>query len=134
MTDLMPIEPGDTNDQQADPGAREQPRDQAGARRRGPAHDVNRCLDVMEKLAGAVAAGFLKPAQANVMRATYTELLRNHQRSERRPEGPGIADADIAALLRADPTILAMLEPFLTAEQVELVMRHATEGDDARQA
>ena len=84
----------------------------------------------MAHIAGMVALGMLKPAQANAIRASYREILQHHQRTQSLNQSGAIADMDVLALMQKDPSILNMLAPLLTAEQLAMVMElHG--GDDS---
>jgi hypothetical protein len=89
---------------------------------------IDECLDALGKLAGAVALGFLSPAQANAIRGSYAEILRHHRQGRGREDGRNLADAQVLDLLRRDPTMLSALEPFLSDAQIDLVMRQDTEA------
>ncbi len=130
MTKLITSNADDDDPHDADDGAdeSEQPK-QSRARRPGKIPDVEACLAALAALAGAVALGYLKAAQANSIRAMYTEILRHHQKNESRDDRKGIADADVVELMRKDPKVFSMMEPFLTDEQIDMVMKNAKDGD-----
>jgi hypothetical protein len=106
----------------------EQPHEQSRRRKRGKIPDVEDCLAALASLAGAVAMGYLKPAQANPIRAIYADILRHHQKNESRNDRNGLSNADVVELMSQDPKMFSMLEPFLTDEQIDLVMKNAKEG------
>ena len=89
-----------------------------------------KCLHAMERLAGLVAMGLLKPAQANSIRAAYREILQYH-RSRAKEADKNLANADVLELLRTDPKLLSLLEPLLTEEQVTMVTKDTE--DSARE-
>ena len=126
---MITSEAGDDGPQEADgePDA-DQPREEPRRRKRGPIASMEDCLIALASLAGAVAMGLLKPAQANSIRASYTEILRYHQKNETRSDRNGMADADVMEIMRKDPHMFSMLEPFLTDEQIDLVMKNAKDG------
>jgi len=78
------------------------------------------CLRLMARLAGLVAIGFLRPPQANAIRAAYQQILQFHRNKAKEVE-KGLANADVLELLRSDPNLLSLLEPLLTDEQVAMV-------------
>jgi hypothetical protein len=106
----------------------DQPRQEPRDRKRGRIASAEDCLLALDRLSGAVAMGLLKPAQANAMRASYAEILRYHQKNETRSDRNGMADADVREIMRKDPTMFSMLAPFLTDEQIDLVMNSAKDG------
>lgn len=130
MTKLITSEGGDD-----DPEASKHPEQDADAAREDAARQKRRkipsledCLFAIASIAGAVAMGFIKPAQANTIRASYAEILRHHQKNESRNNRQGLADADVVEMMRKDPQMFSMLEPFLTDEQIDLVMKNAKDG------
>lgn len=129
MTKMITFGAEDDGPQEADgaPDA-DQPREEPRRRKRGTIASREDCLSALTNLPGAVAMGLLKPAQANSMRASYTEILRYHQRNEIHSDRNGMADADVLEIMRKDPKMFSVLEPFLTDEQIDLVMKNAKEG------
>lgn len=130
MTKLITSEAGDD-----DPKASKHSEQDADATREDAADQKRRkipspedCLFALESLVGAVAMGLIKPAQANTIRASYAEILRYHEKNESRNDRQGLADADVVELMRKDPKVLSMLEPFLTDGQIDLVMKHAKDS------
>jgi hypothetical protein len=87
-----------------------------------PSHDA--CLEAIAALPGLVAMRILSPAQANSIRATYVEILRNHDRA-RQGQSAQLADDDVLKLWRDQPQLIDLLHPFLTQRQLELIMREA---------
>jgi hypothetical protein len=71
--------------------------------------------------------GFLKPPQANTIRASYREILQQHKAKAREAE-KGLSNANVMEVLRKDPQLLSMLEPLLTAEQVAMIMKATHDG------
>lgn len=133
MTKLITADGDDDDSQDADGGAEESEHPkQNSSRRPGTIPDVQACLAALAALAGAVALGYLKAAQANAIRAMYTEILRHHQKNESRSDRKGLADADVAELMRKDPKVFSIMEPFLTDEQIDLVMKNAKDGDHGK--
>ena len=97
------------------------------ARSKIPSEDE--CLQAIGQLGGLIAMGLLKPAQANAIRASFRDILQHHQRSQSRHDHAGIGDADVLDLMRKDPTILNMLAPLLTDEQLAMIMQQDKGGD-----
>ncbi len=90
------------------------------------------CLLAFARLAGLVAMGLLKPAQASVIRAAYREILQYHTAKAKELE-KGLSNADVLEFLRKDPKMLDLLAPLLTQEQIDMLMRD-TEGNANGQA
>jgi hypothetical protein len=86
------------------------------------------CLRVMTQVAGLVAMGLLKPAQAQAIRASYRELLQYHKTKAR--ANAASTNLDVMDLLRKSPEMLNLLEPLLTDEQIAKVMESAGSGAD----
>lgn len=97
-------------------------------RQQAPIPDLETCLRAIGQLPGLVALRLLTPAQANAIRASYREILQHHQQSVNRSSQNGISDASLLDLARQRPEIVSMLEPLLTDDQIDLVMK-AREGD-----
>lgn len=130
MTKLITSEPNDEGPEETEHHEQDAEQHEQGARRRKRRRipSIEDCLDALASLAGAVAMGLITPAQANPIRASYAEILRYHQKNENRSERKGIADADVIGLMRKDPKMFSMLEPFLTDEQIDMVMKNAKDG------
>jgi hypothetical protein len=126
---LIPTPAGD-DPQETDPrkagGDRENkagPQGSEKTRRARPrVPSLEECLTAMHQLAGLVAMGLLKPAQANTIRASFREILQFHMRSARTAE-QGISNADVMSVLRKNPGLVNLLAPILTDEQIAMVMK-----------
>jgi hypothetical protein len=70
----------------------------------------------------------VKAPIANAIRATYHELLLQHEHNALDATKSTLPDDDVLGILRARPELLSLLEPFLTDEQLKKVMREATDG------
>jgi hypothetical protein len=85
---------------------------------------AEQCLRCLTQIAGLVAIGMLTPAQGNSMGASYATILQYHQKTQSAPvHGP--ATADVMQALRDHPELAAVLEPLLTDEQLEALMKEA---------
>jgi hypothetical protein len=95
---------------------------QSGEERRvSSKHEI---LYKLELMPGLVATGLLPAARANSMRGIYQTMLSNLNDSS--PGGAAaIANEDLVAVLRAQPDLLKVLKPFLTPEQLDLIVREA---------
>jgi len=87
------------------------------------------CARAIAQVAGLVAIGLLKPAQANAIRAAFRDIQQYHK-SKAKEADNSLSNADVMNLLRKDPTLLNMLEPLLTDEQIDQVMRNKGAGDE----
>jgi hypothetical protein len=66
----------------------------------------------------------LTPAQANSMRASHATILRYHEKRQSAPvHGP--ATADVMQAVRDHPELAAVLEPLMSDEQIESLMKEA---------
>ncbi len=130
MTNLIASEAGDDRPNKSNRAQDTyETHDHTGRRKRGEIPSIEDCLAVLKSLAGAVALGLLTPPQAKTIHACYAEILRHHQHHQSHSDRKGVADADVVELLRKDPKIFSVLEPFLTDDQIDLVMKNAKEGD-----
>jgi len=100
-----------------------------GGREKPGIPDAEDCLRAMAQLAGLVAMGLMKPAQANAIRAAFEVVLRHHKDKAKEAE-KGLSNADVMELLRKDPQLLSLLEPLLTSDQVAMVMKAAGGSTD----
>ena len=124
-----PTEPeGENSSTGHDDGRNPHERTKSGSKNGIP--DVEMCLRAMAQLAGLVALGILKPAQANSILAVYREILQHHQKSQTQARGAGLSDGDVLSMARKYSELLNLLEPFLTDEQIAMVMQHDEHGDE----
>ncbi len=79
----------------------------------------------LDQMPGLVATGLLPTVRANAMRSIYQTMLSNLNDSSA-GGATAIADEDLVAVLRAQPELLRLLKPFLTREQLDLIVREAT--------
>jgi hypothetical protein len=80
----------------------------------------------IEKLVGAVALGVLPPARGKTMLAGYQSIL-GVINDDARSNSPVVVDQDVLAILRQQPDLLQVLAPFLTADQLELIVQEANQ-------
>lgn len=85
------------------------------------------CLRAIAQAAGLVAIGLLDASDANAIRAAFRDILQYH-RSRAKEAEKSISNADVLELLRKDPSLLSLLEPLLTQEQIEMITRSAKNG------
>jgi hypothetical protein len=79
----------------------------------------------LDRMPGLIAMGVLPAARANSMRSIYHTILSNLDDTSR-SGSPSVTDQDVVAVLRAQPELLNIFRPFLTPEQLELVVREAS--------
>jgi hypothetical protein len=84
------------------------------------------CARAIAQLAGLVAMGMLKPAQANAIRAGFRDILQYHKSQAKEAE-KSVSNADVMDLLQRDPKLLDLLAPLLTSEQIDMVMNASKE-------
>jgi hypothetical protein len=70
----------------------------------------------------------LPTAQANTIRATYSTLLQSHDRHEKVPART--IDNELVRQLRKNPRLANLVEPFLTKDQIEMVLRGDIDAED----
>jgi hypothetical protein len=80
------------------------------------------CLRAIAALPGLIAIRALTNAQANSIRASYESILRHHERSQDAPARHA-SDDHILKLVREQPGLLDLLEPFLTQDQLTIIMK-----------
>ena len=124
-----PDRPGKEQTQGNDSGDGTRGHRQSRSARKPPIPSEEQCLQALTQLAGLVALGLLKPAQANTIRGTYRDILQHHKSKAKEAE-KGLSNADVLGLLRKHPEILSLLEPLLTEEQIAMVMKEVGGGGD----
>jgi hypothetical protein len=87
------------------------------------------CLKAMGAMPGLVGMRILKPAQANSIRAIYDSILDQHDRVRPGQSAP-LADDDLLQLWRDQPHLIDLLEPLLSQEQLEMIMRKVRNDTD----
>jgi hypothetical protein len=85
------------------------------------------CLAALSKLPGLLVLGLLKPQVANAMRGPYKDLLEHHRHAQQAPANGGIQDDDLLRIVRDHPEFLEMLSGIVTDEQIQLVLKQATD-------
>lgn len=89
------------------------------------------CLQAFAQVAGLVAMGILKPAQANTILAAYRGIYQHHMVQAKQAE-KGLGNADVLELARKDPKLAELLSPLLTPEQLEMLVRDAEDDADGQ--
>lgn len=134
MTAMLRSENSGDNGKDQDAGSREngRPYGANGRRKDQQIPTMEECLAALAKLNSAVALGLLAPSQANAIRANFTEILRHHQKMSGATDRKGVAGADVMELMRKDPKILSILSPFLSDEDVAMIMKNASGRSDGQ--
>ena len=91
---------------------------------------VEDCLKALSAIPALVAMGYLGTAQANSLRATYQAILQQHRQGTSASSARVPPNLDLGQVLRDHPELAILLEPFLTDEQIESVMREGEEDDE----
>jgi hypothetical protein len=126
MDDLVPQNSGGESNDGSPPS--ESPNAEREKNRRGNAGQIfgeDDCLRGLSQLPGLVALRLIRPAESNAMRGAYAELLRHHDRSQSTPAAAAINEVDVVETLRAHPELLKTFEPFLTDEQLQMVLKQS---------
>ncbi len=82
------------------------------------------CLRAIAQVARLAALGMFKPAVANTVRSAYRDILQHYKGQVKEAE-KNAASADVLEAVRNDPRMLSLLEPFLTQEQIDMIMKNA---------
>ncbi len=90
------------------------------------------CLIGLAQLPGLLTMGFISTPYANSMRGVYATILRHLQQDKSARSNQQLDNDSVVDMLRRDPKLLSMLEPLLTSEQVEMVMRNGMDTDDVQ--
>jgi hypothetical protein len=130
--DVGPEDTGPGRDGDAEEGNRTSGAEAGGSHgpqqsRKQPIPSLEDCMRLMTQLIGMVTIGIMKPAQANSIRSMLRDLMEYHQGKTKRTE-QGLSNTDVLELLKNHPTVLNLLEPFLTQEQIDMIMKS---GGDA---
>ena len=106
-------------------------RQRSGTKQRS-APDTDDCLDALGQLPGLIAMGLVTTAQANAIRGVYSTILQQHHRTRAGRDQAQLDDADVMAILRENPSMLSMLAPLLTDEQVAAIMDDSEGVEDGQ--
>ena len=106
-------------------------RQRSGAKQR-TAPDTDACLDALGQLPGLIAMGLVTTAQANAIRGVYSTILQQHHRTRAGRDQAQLDDADVMAILRENPSMLSMLAPLLTDEQIAAIMEDSEGAEDGQ--
>jgi hypothetical protein len=91
-------------------------------RRKGHILTPDDCRRMLGQLPSLITLKMISPAQANAITRALQTLLAESRASQ--ASGPAkVADENLIALLRVQPDVLEMVEPLLTDEQVDQIMK-----------
>jgi hypothetical protein len=95
---------------------------QSRRRRKGRILTADDCRQMLGELPSLITLKLITPAQANAITRTLQTLMSESRASQ--ASGPAkVADENLIALLREQPHVLEMIEPMLTDEQVDQIMK-----------
>lgn len=80
------------------------------------------CMHALAQLPGLIAMKILTAGQANAIRSSYETLLKEHGKSLN-GQPRQLSDEDVMKVFREHPETLSLLEPLLTKDQVEMVIK-----------
>jgi hypothetical protein len=95
-----------------------EPAGAAGRSRGGRIPTVEECLTQLAQLSVLVLLGHLSTSRANAIRGNIREILQHHARSQAVPKAAAAIDAGLLDRIYDDPTLLQLVEAFLSDEQV----------------
>jgi hypothetical protein len=84
-------------------------------------------LAKLEHLAACVVIGVVPTQRANAMRGIYATILSNLNDAPN-PGAASLSNDEVLEFLRGSPKSLKLIEPFLTKEQIDLIIRKEAHG------
>jgi hypothetical protein len=128
MSPMMLPGPKDPNDgDNTQPGCGPPPDGDGQGKRRSKSAGIPRleeCLRALAALPGLIALRLLTTSQANAIVRVYHTILQHHPGQAGGKE-QHLSDVDVLELLKKDPRLCSMLEPFLTEEQIDLIFKQS---------
>ena len=82
------------------------------------------CLRAIAHVARLAALGMFKPSVANTIRSAFRDIFQYHKSKAKEAE-KNVANADVLEAVRNDPKMLGLLEPFLTQDVINAIMKNA---------
>ena len=82
------------------------------------------CLRAIAHTARLAVLGVIKPSVANVTRSSFRDILQHHKAKAKEAE-KNISNGDVIDILKKDPKLLSLLEPLLSKEQIDMIMKSA---------
>jgi len=105
---------------------------QSGGKARRRIFSAEECLELLGKLSGLVMLGLIKPNQATFIRGDLRDILAYHQRSTGGSQAGAGVDSRLLEMLPNHPELMNLLTPFLSEEQIALLMKGATDGSQSQ--
>jgi hypothetical protein len=81
------------------------------------------CLRAIVHVGRLAALGVFKPSVANSVRNSFRDVLQHHQKKAKAAE-KNLTNDTVIECLRQDPKVLSLLEPLLSQEQIELIVKN----------
>ena len=115
-----------------DEGRREQrPKTENAKRRIASEQD---CLAALSQLPALVTMGLVDIKQANAYKGIYSVILQHYHKKQTGADRPTLDQPGLADLLRKNPDLANLLEPLLSLDQIEALMRQGDDGADSNGA
>ena len=100
------------------------------ARKKPAIPTVDQLLDQMMQLSGAVLIGSVSAKQGELIHKNLRAVLQVQLKRATRDDAGPASQEGLVELCRSDPKMLNAIEPFLTDEQVEMLMNEVTDEPD----
>ncbi len=128
-------------ERQDDPAGQASGRSDSGKRRgedpqRGRARiaSVEDCLAALSQLVPLTTIGMITTTKANTLRSIYTTILQYHERQQSGPTRTITNEKGLAELLRKQPELATLLEPLLSDEQIQMLVRGGKDAEDVEES
>jgi hypothetical protein len=110
-------------------GHRRDHEDRQSTQQAGQPLSVAQILAQLQQLNGLIMLGLVTPAQANAISRNLTASLNHLSHREKQSKQASVpSEADIANLWQKDPALFTMMEPFLSQQQIDAILRHRDDG------
>jgi hypothetical protein len=120
MSALLPS--SNPNDSKAEDG------DRHGTDQASPIPDINKILSMLVRLNGLIMLKIVTPQQASLIQRSLRIVLDVHLKRARE-DRLGMPHEGVLEAVRKDPSLVNLLAPFLTDDQVAQVMQGVTEEE-----
>lgn len=87
------------------------------------------CLAALSQLPALVTMGLVDLKQANTYKGIYGVILQHYQKKQVNADHPVLDQPGLADVLRKNPRLANILEPLLSREQIEALMRQGNDAD-----
>lgn len=122
MRDELDIDPECINDGSPEPEPKRRSR-------KSSIPSIEQCLRALSTLPGLLAMGAITTAMANSIRGTYEAILRHHRQGTSSISTQIPPSLNLGLILLQHPELATILEPILSREQIEQLMRDAQDTD-----